>query len=283
MNLLQMNKAYIKNLPFPSIVPLFLGNTITVNGKVEPREYRFRLLNASNTRTYKFQFSDLSSFFLIETDGGLLKRPIQVQSLDVSPSERVDIIIDFSGLDGKKVVLQNGSDLENPTGEVMEFQVTKPLSCPDKSKIPCLLSNIGFFPLKQVNVKKVRRLTLSDSEDEFGRPMLLLDNKEWDDPVTETPLLGSIEIWELVNLTAGIHPIHIHLVNFRVLDRHDLNGKLLPPLPADFGLKDTVLVEGEQIVRIIMKFEPYSGDYVWHCHRLEHEDHDMMRPLKIIK
>ncbi|SCB68333.1 Protein of unknown function [Bacillus mycoides] len=63
---------------------------------------------------------------------------------------------------------------------------------------------------------------------------------------------------------------------------HDLNGNLLAPLPADFGLKDTVLVAGEQIVRIIMKFEPYSGDYVWHCHRLEHEDHDMMRLLKII-
>lgn len=276
------------NLPCPSIVPLFLGNTITVNGKVwpflkvEPRKYRFRLLNASNTRTYQFQFSDLSSFFLIGTDGGLLKRPIRVQSLDVSPAERMDIIVDFSGLEGKKVVLQNGSDLENPTGEVMEFQVTKPLSCPDKSEIPCLLSNIEFIPLKEVEVRKVRRLTLSDSEDEFGRPMLLLDDKEWDDPVTETPLLDSIEIWELVNLTVGIHPIHIHLVNFRVLDRHDLNGQLLDPLPADFGLKDTVLVGGEQIVRIIMKFEPYSGDYVWHCHRLEHEDHDMMRPLKII-
>lgn len=162
----------------------------------------------------------------------------------------------------------------------MEFQVTKPLSCPDKSKIPCKLSNIDFIPVEKV--KKVRRLTLNDSEDEFGRLMLLLDNKEWDDPVTETPLLNSVEIWELVNLTVGIHPIHIHLVNFQVLDRHDLNGNLLNPLPADFGLKDTVLVAGEQTVRIIMKFEPYSGDYVWHCHRLEHEDHDMMRPLKII-
>ncbi|MGW5983671.1 multicopper oxidase family protein [Bacillus mycoides] len=273
-------------LPYPSIVPLFLGNTIAVNGKVwpflkvEPRKYRFRLLNASNTRTYKFQLSDLSSFFLIGTDGGLLKRPIKVQSLDVSPAERIDIIIDFSRFEGKKVVLQNGIDLDNPTGEIMEFQVTKRLPCPDKSKIPCKLSNIDFIPVEKV--KKVRRLTLNDSEDEFGRLMLLLDDKEWDDPVTETPLLNSVEIWELVNLTVGIHPIHIHLVNFRVLDRHDLNGNLLAPLPADFGLKDTVLVAGEQTVRIIMKFEPYSGDYAWHCHRLEHEDHDMMRPLKII-
>lgn len=102
------------------------------------------------------------------------------------------------------------------------------------------------------------------------------------DPATETPLLNSVEIWELVNLTPGIHPIHVHLVNFHVLDRHDQNGNLVAPLPADFGLKDTVLVGPGEIVRIIMKFQPFSGDYVWHCHRLEHEDHDMMRPLKII-
>ena len=82
----------------------------------------------------------------------------------------------------------------------MEFQVTKPLSCPDKSKIPCILSNIDFIPLEKVNVKKVRRLTLNDSEDEFDRLMLLLDNKEWADPVTETPLFNSVEIWELLRL-----------------------------------------------------------------------------------
>ena len=131
-------------------------------------------------------------------------------------------------------------------------------------------------------MKKIRRLTLNDSQDEFGRLMLLFDDKEWMDPATETPLLNSVEIWELVNLTPGIHPIHVHLVNFRVLDRYDQNGNLVAPLPADFGLKDTVLVGPGETVRIIMKFHPFSGDYVWHCHRLEHEDHDMMRPLKII-
>jgi spore coat protein A len=142
------------------------------------------------------------------------------------------------------------------------------------------LSHIDRIPLNKV--KKIRRLTLNDSQDEFGRLMLLFDDKEWMDPATETPLLSSVEIWELVNLTPGIHPIHVHLVNFRVLDRYDQNGNLVAPLPADFGLKDTVLVGPGETVRIIMKFHPFSGDYVWHCHRLEHEDHDMMRPLKII-
>jgi len=274
------------NLPFPSIVPSFLGETIIVNGKVwpflkvEPRKYRFRLLNASNTRTYQFQLSNLRSFCLIGTDGGLLSRPIKVKSLDVSPAERIDIVIDFSGLEGKKVILQNGFELENPTGEIMEFQVTKSLPCPDQSRVPSLLRYIDRIPLNKV--KKIRRLTLNDSQDEFGRPMLLFDDKEWMDPATETPLLDSVEIWELVNLTPGIHPIHVHLVNFRVLDRYNQNGNLVAPLPADFGLKDTVLVGPGETVRIIMKFQPFYGDYVWHCHRLEHEDHDMMRPLKII-
>ncbi|MGG1575168.1 multicopper oxidase family protein [Fictibacillus sp. NRS-1165] len=274
------------NLPYPSIVPSFLGNTISVNGKVwpflkvEPRKYRFRLVNASNTRTYKFQLSNLSSFFLIGTDGGLFERPIKVNSLDVSPAERIDIVVDFSESAGQKVVLQDGFELENPTGEVMEFQVTKNLASPDQSRVPSLLTRIDPIPLNRV--RKVRRITLQDSHDEFGRLMLLFDDKKWDDPVTETPLLNSVEVWELVNLTPGIHPIHVHLVNFRVLDRYDENGRLLDPIPADFGLKDTVLVGPGQTVRIIMKFEPFSGDYVWHCHRLEHEDHDMMRPLKII-
>lgn len=275
------------NLPYPSIVPSFLGDTITVKGKVwpflkvEPRKYRFRLLNASNTRTYQFQLSNnLRPFALIGTDGGLLSRPIKVKSLDVSPAERIDIVIDFSGLEGQNVILQDGFESENPTGEIMEFQVTRFLSCPDQSRLPSLLSHIDRIPLNKV--KKIRRLTLNDSQDEFGRLMLLFDDKEWMDPATETPLLNSVEIWELVNLTPGIHPIHVHLVNFRVLDRYDQNGNLIAPLPTDFGLKDTVLVGPGETVRIIMKFQPFSGDYVWHCHRLEHEDHDMMRPLKII-
>jgi spore coat protein A, manganese oxidase len=274
------------NLPYPSIVPAFFGDTITVNGKVwpflqvEPRKYRFRLLNASNSRTYRFQLSNLHSFYLIGTDGGLLERPIQVQSLDVSPAERIDIVVDFSGLKGQNVVLQDGFELENPTGDIMEFRVTKPLSCSDHSKVPSFLSCIA--PISLDKVRKRRRITLNDSQDEFGRLMLLFDDKEWMDPATETPLLNSIEIWELVNLTPGIHPIHLHLVNFRVLDRYGQDGRLIPPLPADFGLKDTVLIAGGETVRIIMKFQPYYGDYVWHCHRLEHEDHDMMRPLKII-
>ncbi|MFC7372455.1 multicopper oxidase family protein [Fictibacillus iocasae] len=271
------------DLPNPSIVPAFFGDTVTVNGKVwpflkvEPRKYRFRLLNASNTRTYKFQFSNNMPFFLIGTDGGLLARPIQVSSLDVSPAERIDIVVDFSQLKGQNVVLQDGFELDSEIGNIMQFKVAKELCAPDRSQVPEHLSTLPPIPLDQV--RKIRRITLNDSEDEYGRLMLLFDDKTWSDHPTETPLIGSVEIWELVNQTPGIHPIHIHLVDFRIIGRFDAQGNKLPPLPADFGIKDTVLVDANQTVRLIMKFQPYCGDYVWHCHRLEHEDHDMMRPL----
>lgn len=273
------------DLPFPSIVPGFFGETIVVNGKVwpylnvEPRKYRFRIVNASNSRAYQFQLSNSQSFFLIGTDGGLLERPIEVQSLLVGSAERIDIVVDFSKLQGETIILQNQFELGNPTGDVMAFKVTKPLKGKDNSQVPAILSNINHIPLTEV--KKVRHLTLVETQDEFGRPMLLLDGKEWDDPVTETPLLDSVEIWELENITDGGHPIHLHLVNFLVLERRDSNGNLKQPLPTDFGLKDTVTVNARETVRIIMRFEPFAGKYVWHCHKLEHEDHDMMRPLTI--
>ncbi len=273
------------DLPFPSIVPGFFGETIVVNGKVwpflnvEPRKYRFRIVNASNSRAYQFQLSNSQSFFLIGTDGGLLERPIEVQSLLVGSAERTDIVVDFSKLQCETIILQKQFELGNPTGDVMAFKVTKPLKGKDNSQVPAILSNIDHIPLTEV--KKVRHLTLVETQDEFGRPMLLLDGKEWDDPVTETPLLDSVEIWELENITDGGHPIHLHLVNFLVLERRDSNGNLKQPLPTDFGLKDTVTVNARETVRIIMRFEPFAGKYVCHCHKLEHEDHDMMRPLTI--
>ncbi|WHY99335.1 multicopper oxidase family protein [Peribacillus simplex] len=273
------------DLPFPSIVPGFFGETIVVNGKVwpflnvEPRKYRFRIVNASNSRAYQFQLSNSQSFLLIGTDGGLLERPIEVQSLLVGSAERIDIVVDFSKLQCETIILQNQFELGNPTGDVMAFKVTKPLNGKDNSQVPAILSNIDHIPLTEV--KKVRHLTLVETQDEFGRPMLLLDGKEWDDPVTEAPLLDSVEIWELENITDGGHPIHLHLVDFLVLERRDSNGNLKQPLPTDFGLKDTVTVNARETVRIIMRFEPFAGKYVWHCHKLEHEDHDMMRPLTI--
>ena len=115
------------------------------------------------------------------------------------------------------------------------------------------------------------------------------------DPVTEKPRLDTTEIWSLMNITNVTHPIHIHLVQFQVLDRRpfDLDrynldrtvvytGPARPPNPNEYGWKDTVATPPGEITRLIMRFTPYSGKYVWHCHVLEHEDYDMMRPFIVV-
>jgi spore coat protein A len=142
-------------------------------------------------------------------------------------------------------------------------------------------------------VQKIRKLTLIEKKDRYGRPLVLLNNKRWDAPATETPRLGNIELWNLINLTIDTHPIHIHLIDFFILNRQPFDvqhfkrtGKIrftgppVPPAPYERGRKDTVRAESGKVTRIITtRFGPYTGNYVWHCHILEHEDNEMMRPL----
>jgi spore coat protein A len=124
---------------------------------------------------------------------------------------------------------------------------------------------------------------------------MLLNGAHYDMPVTETPALNSTEIWTLINMTEEAHPIHLHLVRFQILDRRRFDaeaykntGKLVYPEPAvlpeahEAGWKDTVRADPLLATRIIVKFEGYKGRYVWHCHVLEHEDNEMMRPFEVI-
>lgn len=220
-----------------------------------------------------------------------------MNKIAIEPAERVDVIIDFSKHAGEKVILKNdlgpNADPEDETGEVMQFEVSLPVSGSDNSVIPQRLSRI--FSLKHNKINTMRNLKLAGTTDKYGRPLLLLDNKKWMDPVTEKPYLGATEIWSFMNLTGFTHPIHVHLIQFQVLDRrpfdldlYNKTGKVVytgpatPPKPNERGWKDTVAAPSAQITRIIVKFGPYTGDYVWHCHILEHEDYDMMRPLKVI-
>jgi spore coat protein A len=125
---------------------------------------------------------------------------------------------------------------------------------------------------------------------------MLLNGAHWDMPVTEKPLLNSTEIWSFINLTDDSHPIHLHMVRFQILDRRpfDLSafqltkqivftGPSIPLTPNDLGWKDTVRVDPMTITRIIVTFEGFAGRYVWHCHMLEHEDNEMMRPYEVVK
>ena len=132
--------------------------------------------------------------------------------------------------------------------------------------------------------------------DEFGRLKLLLDNKEWINLVSETPILGTTEVWNLVNSTIDTHPIHLHLVQFQIVKRRPFNvlhylntgeinytGSAVLPDPNERGWKDTVRANPGEVTSIIARFAPFPGRYVWHCHILEHEDHEMMRPYEVIK
>ncbi|MEG0448780.1 MAG: multicopper oxidase [Lysinibacillus sp.] len=286
----------------PSITPGFLGNTITVNGKVwpylnvEPRKYRFRILNGSNRRGYVLGLSNNQSFTQLGTDGGFLTKPVSLQSVELLPAERTDIIIDFSAHNGQKITLVN-NDTASPdehTKVVMQFNVCLPLKGKDTSKIPERLAESMDLHAHHAHIQ--RDLPLSATTDSFGRPMLLLDNKMYHEPATEKPSLDSIEVWNIINTTPFPHPIHIHLVQFKILERRSFNVELYqkegkieftgPPLaPRIFerGWKDTAKVDGGMITKLIMHWKEHVGNYMWHCHFLEHEDHDMMRPIVVIK
>jgi spore coat protein A len=111
-----------------------------------------------------------------------------------------------------------------------------------------------------------------------------LNGKEWGDDVQVKPQLGSTEIWELENDTMHTHPIHLHLVEFEVLERerHDDPHGSRPPLPNERGGKDVVRVNPGETVRIAAQFGDFAGRYPFHCHILEHEELDMMRPFEVV-
>jgi spore coat protein A len=121
-----------------------------------------------------------------------------------------------------------------------------------------------------------------------------INNKGYDEPVTERVRLGSVEKWRFINMTDDAHPMHLHLVQFRILERQGFNptsvgtgvltmaGSPRPPAPNESGWKDTAVVQPREVLVILVRFEGYTGRYVFHCHMLEHEDNDMMRPYEVV-
>jgi spore coat protein A, manganese oxidase len=274
-------------------VPEYFGDAILVNGKllpyleVQPRKYRFRILNGSNGRFYSLSLLEGRPFQQIGSDLGLLSSPVEVKVLTLSPAERADVVVDFSNHIGEDLLLK---DL-NTT--VMQFRVAKN-RVKDSSALPQRLRTVSRIP--ESAAVRTRRLTLEQVDNLVAEPKIhLLDGKHWDDPISENPVLDTTEIWEFLNLTDDSHPIHLHLVRFQILDRRPINveayvydkkliytADAVPPAPNELGWKDTVRVSPGSSTRIIVKFEGYAGRYVWHCHILEHEDNEMMRPYTVL-
>jgi spore coat protein A, manganese oxidase len=274
-------------------VPEVFGNAMLVNGKlfpyleVEPRKYRLRILNGSNGRFFRFSLGKLFSFQQIGTEQGFLPSPVTAQRVILAPAERVDLVFDFAPYAGQNILLQSDSF------DILQFRVAAK-GGPDTASLPQNLHSYEKIP--ESRAVKTRRLTLDENVDMVQQSMgMLLNNTPWHMPVTEKPVLNTTEIWELVNLTEDSHPIHLHLVRFQILDRRpfhtfefqtkgtiSFNGPAVPPAPTEAGWKDTVRADPGMITRIIIPFEGYAGRYVWHCHILEHEDNEMMRPLEVV-
>jgi spore coat protein A, manganese oxidase len=277
----------------------YYGSAILVNGKifpfheVEARKYRLRLLNSSNGSFYRLSFSSRgtfpsegSAFHQIGSEQGFLSAPAQMNLLILGPGERADLIFDFSFHAGTEVVLRTDVTV------VMQFRVGAG-KVSDPSQLPATLRPVPR--ILESEAMRTRELTLADYQNRLGRSsVMLLNGMHWDMPVTEKPVLNSTEIWSFINLTDDSHPIHLHLVRFQVLDRrpfdltvYQLTGKVVfsgPPVDlaaGELGWKDTVRVDPMTVTRIIVKFEGFAGRYVWHCHMLEHEDNEMMRPYVI--
>jgi len=294
--------------------PEFFSNTMVVNGKtwpvlkVEPRRYRFRFLNGCDSRFLILKFDNALPFWQIGADGGFLPAPAQLEQLLMGPAERADVIVDFGDFTaGDEIILQNigpdepfgggvpGRDFEpadpNATGQVMKFKVVSLASHdtstpPHRLKLPTLpslglpsftrklsLNELDSAVLEGVGPLMAQLGTVN--LDGTGNPL------PWMDPITEHPALGATEVWELHNFTEDAHPIHVHLVQFQVVNRQPLDGTpSRPPETWERGLKDTVIAYPGEITRLKARFD-IAGRFVWHCHILSHEDNEMMRPYKV--
>ncbi len=191
-----------------------------MNGKlfpfleVEPRKYRFRVLNASNGRFYRLSLSNKQTFHQIGTDQGLLAAPVPVQKIVIAPGERLDLIIDFKDAAGSRIILN-----DNFVG-LLQFRVSA-AGVKDDSVLPPVLRTIER--LQESAAVKTRMLSLDEVDDLVQNPVkMMLNGSSWHDPVTENPTLNSTEIWSLINPTDDSHPIHLHLVRFQILDRRKI-------------------------------------------------------------
>jgi spore coat protein A len=408
----------IPNPDHPYWVPEFLGDTMAVNGhvwpylNVEPRRYRFLIINGSNARAYELFLSSQSgkakgpAFWQIGTDGGYLDFPVLIdpnahghglQKLVLMPGERADIIVDFAGLaPGTTLLLRNiarapypdgGTPSGNTMGRIMQFRVVAG-SGPDTSYDPAaggalrapmvrLVDPANGALAPGVTAQVTRQMTLNEAmgmetevngiEYEGGPLAVLVNNTLYTGEhlgmirpdftaltvggvttyYSELPREGETEIWEIINITADAHPIHLHLAQFQLLNRQTidtrkfmdayaeafggaildgygppndynvpnadgaiggnpavgpfLKGLARPPAANEAGWKDTVQMYPGQVTRIAVRWAPmslpvntapadayyaFSPDgghgYVWHCHIIDHEDNEMMRPTSLV-
>jgi len=296
---------------------------------VAQRRYRFRFLNGCDARFLILDFDNIPgvSVWQIGNEGGFLAAPVDMTAVNgnrilLGPAERADVIVDFTQVPVGNYVLGNVAPDEpfgggipdddfsaadpGTTGQVMEFRVV-PALAPDPTTPPQFLQLPAIVPLTGGTPRALALLEemspfFADAPAETRLGTVAGDPNtgtstwtalRWEDPVTENPALGAIEVWELYNATADAHPMHIHEAAFEVVDRQaivvdEVNRTVqvvpgsipAPPEPWERGYKDTVIAYPGQVTRVRAQFNT-PGQFVWHCHIVEHEDNEMMRPYRV--
>jgi spore coat protein A len=298
----------------------YFGDVMLVNGKVwpflevEPRLYRLRILNGCNARILNLDIGGVT-FWQIGAEGGLFDVPVAMKQMVLAPAERADVVVDFSRFAGASVLLKNHRPprpVSNPAPQlesVMQIRVGTAVSQPGPTSIPATL------PGRRADLRgpvTTRYITLNEVEPEEAQWSLNLSGARFDEPATETPRVGSVEDWVYINLTGDTHPMHLHLATFQVVGRTPFDAKayaaayggpqgvaggidpspfatgpMQPPAPEERGFKDTVKTNPGTFTTIRVKFELPAGvtapqHYVHHCHIVEHEDNEMMRPFVVM-
>jgi spore coat protein A, manganese oxidase len=298
----------------------YFGDVMLVNGKVwpfldvEPRLYRFRILNGCNARILDLDLGGVP-MWQIGAEGGMWDKPVRVTHLVLAPAERADVIADFSGSRGQKLVAQNAipqspvSTPAPPLKPVLQFRVAARVTQQGPTSVPSTL------PGRAANLPspvRTRFITLNEVAPETAGWFLNLNGVHFEGTAaTETPTVGTVEDWVYINMTGDTHPMHTHLVTHQVIGRTPFNveayeeayggangvpggidpskfatGPMEPPDPTERGFKDTTKVNPGYFTTIRAQFDLPAGvtapqTYVHHCHIVEHEDNDMMRPFTV--
>ncbi len=284
------------------------GQIPMVNGTISPfieatsKKLRLRILNGSNSRFFNLGFDDNRSFHQISTDGSFLQTPFETTRVKLGPGERAEIVVDVSG--NQPFALRSapsessggfmnmmrrgmGRGMMNMMGggiEQIDFLQIRPAKTLKTS--PALPSQLVTLPrMDAATAVKTRRFVMQMRMGPAmmtgsGGPLSINGKTMAMDRIDEVVKLGDTEIWQIENTSPLPHPFHVHNIQFLILER---NGK--PPMPGERGMKDTVTVEGGEIVRVIARFDDYADPehpYMYHCHILEHEDAGMMGQFTVV-
>ena len=255
----------------------FLGDTQFVNGaarpyfKVEARKYRFRILNGANARYYNLSLSNGQSMQQIANEAGFLSKPYNMSTIKLAPAERAEVVVDFSKVpSGTSVTLNNGSGWNSSSGGLMRFDVV-PTTSTDTSTVPATLRPFTPLPASDVSVRR----TFKISQDRGG---MWTFNGQMYDPqrIDANVALNATEEWTFDNRSGQDHPIHLHDINF-----HVVNESWQSPTGPDTEWKETINLPSWSSVTIRVKFPDYTGIFPFHCHILEHEDNMLMGQFKV--